>query len=263
MAGLTIKELRDRKGGPQLTFLRIDSADDAAAAEAAGIDMIGTVYAPETRHLPGAAPSRHFRFGLPYGRHVTATEAMREAFRAIEDGAETVYTAASIHMVSEMAREGIPVIGHIGLVPPWRTWTGGYRAVGRTAQQAIELFRQAKAYEAAGAAGIEIEVVPEAVAAEITRRTTLITMSLGAGAGCDVQCLFARDVLGSGTDRLPRHAKAYRDFAAEHRRLQQERIDAFREFRHEVGSGGFPAKAHGVAMPEGELEDFLMEIDRV
>ncbi|MEO0762971.1 MAG: hypothetical protein AAFZ09_14410, partial [Pseudomonadota bacterium] len=101
MAGLTIKDLRERKGGTQLTFLRIDSAEDAAAAEAAGIEMIGTAYGPTSRHLPQAAPSLHFRFGLPYGRHVTAAEALRAAFDAIEDGAETIYTAASIAMAAE------------------------------------------------------------------------------------------------------------------------------------------------------------------
>lgn len=261
MAGLTIKELRDRKGGQQLTFLRIDSADDAAAAEAAGIEMIGTAYGPDTRQLPTAAPSLHFRFGLPFGRHVTAAEAIREAFRALEDGAETIYTVSSLQIVAEMANAGIPVIGHIGLVPPLRTWTGGYRAVGRTAQQAIALFRQAKDYESAGAAGIEIEVVPEFVATEITRRTTLITMSLGAGTGCNVQCLYARDLLGAGPDRLPRHAKAYRNFAAEYDRLQNERVKAFTEFRDDVESSGFPVATQLVNMLDSEREAFLEEID--
>ena len=66
-------------------------------------------------------------------------------------------------------------------------------------------------------------------------------MSLGSGSGCDTQFLFSDDILGDYDERPPRHAKAYRNFAAEHRRLQRERIAAFREYIADVNAGRFPS----------------------
>ena len=88
--------------------------------------------------------------------------------------------------------------------------------------------------------------------AEISKRTTLFMVSMGAGTGCDAQYLFAEDVLGSNTGHYPRHAKRYRDFAAEYARLQKERVAAFTEFaercedwclsRGKSRSGHFPGR---------------------
>jgi 3-methyl-2-oxobutanoate hydroxymethyltransferase len=80
---------------------------------------------------------------------------------------------------------------------------------------------------------------------------------MGAGAGCDAQYLFAEDILGEGKTRVPRHAKVYRDFAAEYARLQDERIAAFREFRTDVETGAFPEARHLVRMDPAERDRFL------
>lgn len=84
-----------------------------------------------------------------------------------------------------------------------------------------------KDLENAGAYAAELECVPHLLASFPCRKTSLLLMSLGSGNGCDTQFLYSDDILGDYDERLPRHAKAYRDFRAEHHRLQQERIAAF------------------------------------
>ncbi len=68
--------------------------------------------------------------------------------------------------------------------------TGGFKAVGKTAAEALQLFEQIKSYEDAGAIAVELEVVPVEVATELSKRTSLLVWSMGAGAGCDAQYLF-------------------------------------------------------------------------
>ena len=126
----------------------------------------------------------------------TADDFVRWAFQMYRAGADAVYCSASYATVKAMADENIPVIGHVGLIPSRKTWTGGFKAVGKTAAAALEILDAVRKYEAAGAFGAEIEVVPVEVATEISRRTSLFLLSMGAGAGCDAQYLFAEDVLG-------------------------------------------------------------------
>src|SRR6185436_8039791 len=117
-----------------------------------------------------------------------------------------IYCAASLDTIRALRAEGVPVCGHSGLIPSQATWTGGFKAVGKTAETARLVWRQVRALEEAGAFAAEIEVVPSEVAAAISARTSLVLISMGAGAGCDAQYLFADDVLGSNTGHVPRHA---------------------------------------------------------
>ena len=86
-------------------------------------------------------------------------------------------------------------------------------------------------------------------------------LSLGSGPGCDTQFLFSDDILGDYDERPPRHAKAYRNFAAEHRRLQHERLAAFREYIADVQEGRFPERGHLVEMETALLEEVVRSID--
>ena len=79
--------------------------------------------------------------------------------------------------------------------------------------------------------------------------------NVGSGSGCDTQFLFSDDILGDYDERAPRHAKVYRDFSAEFRRLQEERITAFQEYIADVGSGSFPHSNHLIEMDKTELEE--------
>jgi 3-methyl-2-oxobutanoate hydroxymethyltransferase len=158
--------------------------------------------------------------------------------------------------VQRLSEEAIPVIGHVGLIPSKRTWTGGFKAVGKTADSAMQVFKAVKAYESVGAFGAEIEVVPSEVATEISKRTTLFMVSMGAGTGCDAQYLFAEDVLGTNLGHYPRHAKRYREFTAEYARLQKERVAAFAEFSRDVKTGAYPEPCHEVAIERSEMQSF-------
>ncbi|MFM8625957.1 MAG: 3-methyl-2-oxobutanoate hydroxymethyltransferase [Actinomycetota bacterium] len=262
---LTVADLAALKGQRQLTMLRIFTIEEAEAAEIAGIDLASAppdlVTHPRYREV---APSLFTLTGRSHLEAGSADDHLRWAGEMLMAGADCIYCSGSMDRVEHLAKEYIPVVGHVGLVPSRAGWTGGFRAVGKTADQAIRLYEECVALENAGAIAAEIEVIPAAVAAEISRRLSRLSLwSMGAGSGCDAQYLFAMDILNdptnrdlSGTAHIPRHSKVYRDFAAEHARLQQERIAAFREYRADVESGAFPADGHLVPIADDELERF-------
>jgi 3-methyl-2-oxobutanoate hydroxymethyltransferase len=199
--------------------------------------------------------------GLTHLEAGSREDYLRFAGRMLSAGADAMYCSGSFETVAFLAREHIPVVGHVGLVPARATWTGGYVAVGKSSDAAMELYRQVKAYEEAGAIAVEIEVVPHAVASEIAARTSLLLWSMGAGGGCDAQYLFACDVLGTNRGHFPRHAKKYRDLAAMEDAIQAERVAAFREFAADVASGGFPDPSRTLEMPAAELTAFRKALD--
>jgi 3-methyl-2-oxobutanoate hydroxymethyltransferase len=257
----TVADLRALKGKRQLTMLRVTSLDEAAAAEQAGIDIVSVTEEvcchPRYREV---APTLFSMTGRTHLEAGTRDDCLRWALDVMGRGADAVYCSGSPETVAHVAREYVPVIGHVGLVPSRATWTGGFVAVGKTADAAMRLWDQVKALEEAGAVGAEIEVVPVEVAAAISARTPLLMWSMGAGAGCDAQYLFAVDVLGENRGHMPRHSKVYRNFAAEHDRLQAERVAAFREYVADVESGAYPEDRHILHMPKAELETFLSRL---
>jgi 3-methyl-2-oxobutanoate hydroxymethyltransferase len=259
----TVADLRALKGRRQLTMLRYFSLDEAAAAEAAGIDIASVppevVLHPRYRDV---APSVFSMTGMTHLEAGTPEDYLRYSGDVINRGADAVYCSGSLRTVEYLAREHIPVVGHVGLVPARATWTGGFRAVGKTAEAALRLYDEVRGYEAAGAFAVEIEVVPAEVASELSRRVGILLWSMGAGAGCDAQYLFANDMLGYTEGHIPRHSKVYRDFAAEYARLQAERVAAFREFAAEVESGAFPEDRHILHMAPRELDGFLEGLER-
>jgi 3-methyl-2-oxobutanoate hydroxymethyltransferase len=186
-------------------------------------------------------------------------EAIRVGFSALELGASSVYCSASPFIIEAMAREGIPVVGHLGLVPRHVTWTG-YRAIGKTVEEAKQLFVKMKELESAGAYAAELEVVPHELASYLSSKTKMLLMSLGAGTGCDTQFLFSCDILGDYDERIPRHAKAYRDFAAERRKMQTERVSAFKEYIADVNEGRFPDRSNLVGIDADVLQQAMDEI---
>lgn len=254
---MTVADLRALKGKRQLAMLRVETLEEAAAAERAGIDMVSVP--PSMMLDPAFREAAPTVFAVPGDNFFeigTADDFIRWAFRLYKAGADAVYCSASTGTIRRLAEEGIPVCGHVGLIPSKATWTGGFRAVGKTFETAQLVWQQVKALEDAGAFAAEIEVVPEAVATEISARTGLFMISMGAGAGCDAQYLFSDDVLGSNTGHVPRHARTYRNFAAEYARLQEERVSAYREFAEDVRSGAYPEAGHKVHAEEKVLSRF-------
>lgn len=256
----TIADLLALKGRRQLSMLRVETLEEAEAAERAGVEMVSVPPALLGPAFREAAPEIFAIPGLEYGDFITAEDYLRAAFKAMRAGGDAVYCAASPGIVRRLRDEGIPVCGHSGLIPSKATWTGGFKAVGKTADSAWLVWQQVKALEEAGAFAAEIEVVPSEIAAAISERTSLFMISMGAGAGCDAQYLFADDVLGQNRGHVPRHARVYRNFAAEYDRLQAERIAAFREFHEDVQKGSYPEDRHKVGVPKTELDAFVKRI---
>ena len=257
----SVADLRADKGCGQKTMLRLVSMEEAAAAEAALIDIASVppdlVSHPRYREV---APSVFSLTGKTHVEAGTPDDYLRFAGQMIQAGADAIYCSGSLQTVEYLSREYVPIVGHVGLVPSRATFTGGFRAVGKTAETAIALYNECRRYHEAGAFAVEIEVVPVEVATAISARLPVLLWSMGAGPGCDAQYLFAEDVLGENRSRPPRHAKVYRNFAAEYDRLQNERIAAFSEFRTDVATGIFPQARHVVTMDEREHEAFLRGI---
>src|SRR5687768_11579002 len=256
----TVYDLQRLKGKRCLTHIHVKSPDEAAAAEEAGIDLMSCSFdSPEAQaRLPllvAAAPRSFLSAATPHGL-ASPEEAIRVGFRAMELGASSVYCSASSFIIEAMARERLPVVGHLGMVPRHVTWTG-YRAIGKTVEEAKTLHQRMKELENAGAYAAELELVPHNLATFLCAQTKMILMSLGSGSGCDTQFLFSDDLLGDYDERIPRHAKAYRNFVAEHRRLQDERIAAFREYISDVQEGRFPTAGHLVEMDEELLREVV------
>ncbi len=256
----TVADMRALKGKRQIKMLYVDQLEEAAAAHAAGIDMLSIIDPVWTPAMREAAGNCFVQVGLLYGQLCTYEDYLRAAHRAMQNGGDSVYCAASLDTISKLAAEGIPVVGHVGLIPSKCTWTGGFKAVGKTTDTALLVWNQVKALEAAGAFAAELEVVPDRVAAEISRRTSLLMLSMGAGSGGDAQYLFAEDVLGYTRGHRPRHAKVYRNFRAEFDRLQQERIAAFKEFGADVDTGVYPAQEHTVPIADAEFAAFMAQL---
>lgn len=257
---MTVADLRAVKGQRVLSMLYVETLEEAAAASAAGVDVLSIIAPLWTPAMREAAGDCFVQVGLLYGDLVTAEDYLRAGFAAQKVGGDAYYCAGSLSIIRQMTDEGLPVVGHAGLIPSRATWTGGFKAVGKTLDSALKLWRDLQALESAGAVAVELEVVPATLGAELSRRTGLVTFGMGAGSGTDAQYLFAEDVLGYTRGHRPRHAKTYRNFRAEYDRLQAERIAAFREFVADVESARYPAPQHDVPMDRETLEAVLAAI---
>ncbi|WP_261997094.1 3-methyl-2-oxobutanoate hydroxymethyltransferase [Stenotrophomonas sp. Ste96] len=156
-----------------------------------------------------------------------------------EGGAHAVKLEGGIEMVPQVRKLvscGIPVMAHIGFTPQSEHQLGGFRVQGR-GDDGARLIEEARALEAAGAFAVLMEMVPGAVAAQITAALKIPTVGIGAGSECDAQVLVWQDMAGLRTGKLPRFVKQYADM---HGLLQK----AAREFAAEVGAGTFPGPEH-------------------
>jgi 3-methyl-2-oxobutanoate hydroxymethyltransferase len=191
---------------------------------------------------------------LPFGSYEASDEdAVRTAVRFVkEGGAELVKLEGAGPMVSRaraIVQAGIPVMGHVGLTPQTATALGGFKAQGRSAEQAERLLADARALEAAGCFAIVLEAVPAPVAETVTEALAVPTIGIGAGGGCDGQVLVWHDMLGLYEGRAPRFVKRYAELGA-------EIVEALGRYAEEVRTGAFPEEQHTYAIPAEELETF-------
>jgi 3-methyl-2-oxobutanoate hydroxymethyltransferase len=191
---------------------------------------------------------------MPFGSfQVSDEEAVRNAVRfAKEAGADAVKlegAGPSVSRVLALVGAGIPVMGHLGLTPQSASMLGGFRAQGRTAAKALQLYDDALALEAAGCFSLVLEAVPAPVAARITAALSIPTIGIGSGADCDGQVLVYHDLLGLYEGRPARFVKRYAEIGAE---IQ----DGLERFAEDVRSGAFPEDSHTYSIPEDELAEF-------
>lgn len=264
MARLTVKDLLDQRGKHAFAMLRVETLDEAEAAAKAGVELLSVPPAMVfDRRFREVAPDAFIFPGDNFYEIGTADDFLHWAFPLYKHGADAFYCSGSIGTIRAMADHGLPVCGHVGLIPSKRTWTGGFKAVGKTLETAQLVWQQVKAAEDAGAFAVEIEVVPHSITQAIAEKTGLFLISMGAGAGGHAQYLFSDDVLGQNRGRIPRHAKVYADFASEYDRLQGLRVDAMRHFADDVHDRHYPAPQYLVDCDNEVVERFRDWLDQV
>ena len=257
---VTVADIVDLKTqGRQLAQVTASTPAEAAAAEAAGIEMVVCMsdVVPAVRE---GSQRVFLTAAIDFSGAVTTDDLLRDALAALGKGADAVITARGLDGVRRLAHEDIPVMGHLGFVPKKSTLFGGVRAVGRTAPEARALWRKFQELEDAGAFAVECELIPAEVMREIRARTGLATISLGSGPQADVQFLFTSDICGE-SERRPRHARPYADLAALHRQIESERVRALSAFRADVARGAFPSDAEVSRIDAPELDAFVASLD--
>ena len=253
----TVRDLIDLKGKKKLTQIHVATPKEAMAAEEAGIDLLLVRACPELQSIRKAAPKTFMTVSIPFIKYASKHDIVKDSLEVIEMGLDSITCGSwNLDFMKYLNGFRIPFQGHAGLVPRRSTWTGGMKAVGKKSTEAIKLFHEIKAIEETGAWGVEIECVPSEVMEEISKNTSLVTISIGSGNKSDVQFLFAEDILGCGSIKLPRHAKRYRDFNKIYKTIQKERINAFKEYKNDVLKNRFPLKKHSISIEKKELDKF-------
>jgi 3-methyl-2-oxobutanoate hydroxymethyltransferase len=272
---LDLQEKRDR--GEPIAMLTAYDYPTARAVDGAGVDaiLVGDSLAmvvlghPNTLSVSmeemlhhARAVSRGARSALLIGDmpfmsyQADVAEAVRNAGRFLKDaGMDAVKLEGGREYgptIRAIVRAGIPVMGHVGLMPQSMRRQGGFKVQGRTAEDARAVLDDALALQDAGCFSIVIEGVPARLGAFITERLRIPTLGIGAGSGTNGQVLVVNDVLGLG-DREPRFAKRYADLGA----VVAEAVAAY---RRDVEGRAFPGPEHAYGLPDEEWRAFLASV---
>jgi 3-methyl-2-oxobutanoate hydroxymethyltransferase len=193
---------------------------------------------------------------LPFMSYqIDQSQALTNAARLLQEGgAHTVKLEGGESVadtVHRMVQCGIPVMGHIGLTPQSVNAFGGYRVRGRQRQEAVQLMKDAKALEDAGAYAVVLELVPTPLAGLISQRLKIPTIGIGAGPQCDGQVQVLHDMLGMFTDFVPKHAKRFAE-------VGQSITDALGQYAREVREGTFPTEKESFTMDEELLSELMV-----
>ena len=270
---LTVYDLLQLKGTKQIHEVFVNNVEEAIAAEEAGMDIIVAAYGmpwhgihntlDDVKRIREAAPNTHIMSAAPERSFASETEAIKAAYLLMTIGCDSFYTNNSSKIIKELRRENVPVVSHVGLVPGNNTWIGGFRAIGKTAEEAADVLRHSMELDDAGAIGIEVEVVPPKVAEIITKKVKMLTISMGSGSTCDAQYLFSQDVLGYTKGHMPRHSRVYRNFKEEFNKLHIERVNAFKEYIKDVEEKKFDDPKITVGIEDKEFDKFMNIADKI
>jgi len=168
--------------------------------------------------------------------HLSTTRAMKNAARFLQEGGCHAVKLEGFRpaVVEAMVDAGIPVMGHLGLLPQRVRLTGSYRVAGRSSHEGALLLEHAKALEQAGCFSIVLECVMPGPAGEITDALSIPTIGIGSGPHCDGQILVLHDILGLSGPRIPRFVRRYADLVD----VIRKAVSAYAE---DVLQGRFPA----------------------
>jgi 3-methyl-2-oxobutanoate hydroxymethyltransferase len=220
---------------------------DSAAMTVLGHDSTRAITLDEllmlTRAVRRAVTSVPLVGDLPYGSYEHGDEsAVATARRFVDEGGcdavKLEGAGAMLSRVRAIVAAGIPVIGHVGLLPQSVTSPEGYRARGRDAEQALDIIAGAEDLEAAGCAALVVEAVPSEIGAIITERVSIPVIGIGAGAATGGQVLVYHDLLGLGEGRVARFVRTYAS-------ARETLVDAVRRWGDDVRARRFPAADEG------------------
>jgi 3-methyl-2-oxobutanoate hydroxymethyltransferase len=269
-----------RESGEPITMVTAYDYPSATVAEAAGVDivLVGDSAANTVLGYDSTVPvgmdemlmlARAVRRGLrtpllvgdlPFGSYEGSNEqAVASAQRFVKEaGCDAVKLergGSSVERARAIVRAGIPVMGHVGLTPQTATALGGFRAQGKSAAAAVELYEDAKALEAAGCFAVVLEAVPAAIAEAIVGRLQMPTIGIGAGPATSGQVLVFHDLLGISTGHAAKFVKRY---AAVHEAM----VAGVREYVHEVRRRKYPDAEHIYGVDPSELDAFVSYLDQ-
>ena len=253
--------ISNKNNNIKMTQVTAANLEEASIVAEQNIDMIitGSDWYEDVRK---GAPNTFITAALFAGRFITNEEILRGAFDVMMKGADSVLTPRSFDVVEMLAKEGMQVQGHLGMVPSMATKYGGIRTVGKTAEEALSILKDMKRLEDAGAFGAEVECVAEDALIEIKKHTSLVINSLGSGSGGDVMFLFFEDICGETSGiTMPRHAKSWGNGQEIKNKLSKERSKAIKGFKDDVSAGKFPNSDHTVEMLPGEKDVLLERLD--
>ena len=260
---ITVGDIIENKGnGVKMTQVTAQNRDEAEILSDQNIDMIITG-SDSYEDVRRGAPNTFITAALFAGRFITKDDILRGAIEVAMKGADSVLTPRSPEIVEMLANEGMHVQGHVGMVPSNATKFGGIRTVGKTANEALEILKDLRDLENAGAFGAEVECVAEDALIEISKHTDLVLNSLGAGSGGDVIFLFFEDIVGETKNiKMPRHAKSWGDGNKILNELKLERSEAISAFKNDVENSKYPNSDYTISMDDGELDKLINELEK-
>ena len=226
----------DRAG---IDFLLVgDSAGNAVFGYDTTLPVTSEELIPLCRAVVRACRRALVIADMPFGSYEAGPDdALHTAIRFMkETGAHAVKLEGgrrSARQIENIVTAGIPVMAHIGYTPQSEHGLGGHIIQGR-GEGAAQLIDDAHAVEEAGAFAVVLEMVPSAIAGQITKELSIPTISVGAGPHCDGQLMVWTDWAGFTSGRIPKFVKQYAD-------ISQTLLDAAKSFREDVESGVYPA----------------------
>ena len=260
----TVADLKALKGSDKkLSMSNPANATELKACLDAGIDLL-VVWDSQLDECREIAPNHFMGIGSTWKQFGTPTEILSHAIDLMGRGGDMYYTLRSYDVIEMLAKEGIPVQSHIGLIPTFSHHCGGLRAWGRTADEAMEIFRTLKRMEDAGVFAVEVECIAEEFLEAVNDKTSIVTFSLGSGKGGDAIMSFVADICGEDSEEEtpPKHAYAFGNLARLHKQLYEERVAAMKAFHDEVAAKNFPYAETNVSMHPDEKDKFLEALDK-